>query len=169
MRWRFKDPEGSFWEKVDRSGGENDCWEWTAAIDSNGYGALKVSGKKVNAHRYSLELLLGRPLQSGMDACHTCHNRSCVNPAHLYEGTRKQNVVDAIQIGTHTLPPPDKRLRGEANPDSFLTEQEVLDIYRRAWSGERQTKIAAEYGIKKSLVTKIKHGLSWRHVTHHRD
>jgi len=46
FRWRFHDPEDAFWNKVDRSSGEDACWIWLKAVDSNGYGALKVRGKK---------------------------------------------------------------------------------------------------------------------------
>lgn len=54
---RLFDPEGAFWNKVNRSGGQDACWLWTRAIDGTGYGAVKVWGKKLNAHRYCYELI----------------------------------------------------------------------------------------------------------------
>jgi hypothetical protein len=102
--WRNRfDPEGAFWSKVDKSDGPNACWPWLAAEDRNGYGAVRWGGKKVNTHRVALELKLGRPIADGMLACHTrnCTTRLCCNPTHLYEGTRSQNVQDALATGTH--------------------------------------------------------------------
>ena len=37
-----------------------------------------------------------------IDLCHACHNKKCSNPAHLYWGTRKDNMQDAIERGTHS-------------------------------------------------------------------
>ena len=99
--WRKFDPEGAFWSKVDRTGGPNACWPWLAAEDSNGYGAVKWGGKKQNAHRVALELKLGRPLGDRMLACHSreCTTRLCCNPAHLREGTSRDNVEDMHATG----------------------------------------------------------------------
>jgi hypothetical protein len=167
--WGFRhDPEGSFWSKVDRSNGSESCWEWTAAADPSGYGALKVGRKKVNAHRYSLELKLGRPLQPGMDACHTCGNRLCVNPSHLYEGTRKQNVADAIAAGTHALDFGTNPPKGTRHGSNILSEQAVLSIYTRAWAGERLVDLATEYGVRKETISEIKQGRNWGWLTKHK-
>jgi HNH endonuclease len=162
-RRQHYDPEGSFWEKVDRSGGNDACWIWTRAVDMNGYGALKVWGKKVNAHRYSYELAYGRVPEDKI-VCHRCNERLCVNPQHLYAGTYKDNAKDMIAAGTYRAEQPPRR-PGESNGQSILTEGQVLEIYRRAWDGEKQTQIAAEYGIDKRTVTDIKYGRSWAWLT----
>ena len=78
-----------FWSKVDKS---DDCWLWTAYTES-GYGRFWLGGgKRVMAHRYSYEQLVG-PIPDGYDLDHktTCP-RTCVNPAHLRLATRKQNM-----------------------------------------------------------------------------
>ena len=165
----FFDHEGAFWSKVDRSAGETACWIWMRAVDSSGYGALKVRGRKLNAHRYSYELHYGT-IPDGLDVCHRCNTRLCVNPAHLYVGTRKQNVADSIAAGTyHFLSGGGANQKGEKNPHATLTNEEVLEIYQRAWSGERLQKIADDYGIVKSVVVRIKHGERWAHITKHQD
>jgi hypothetical protein len=165
-RWPSYDPEGSFWEKVDRSGGKDACWIWTRYADTNGYGALKVWGKKVTAHRYSYELAYGQ-VPEGMEVCHRCNERLCVNPGHLYAGTRQQNVADMIAAGNSGLrPPPPKQ--GSDHPSAVLTEAEVIDIYQRAWSGGSQIQIAQEYGVSKHTISDIKHGKSWHHLTKHK-
>src|SRR6266508_2168052 len=163
----FFDHEGAFWSKVDRSGGDDACWMWLRAVDTNGYGVLKVWGRKVSAHRYSYELAHGS-IPTGLLVCHQCNNRLCVNPKHLYAGTSQQNVHDAINARTFSFAPRKGGKPGELNPSARLTEEEVLDIYVRAWTGERLRKIAAEYSISHTVVYHIKIGKKWSSVTKHR-
>jgi hypothetical protein len=163
----FFDHEGAFWSKVDRSAGNEACWMWLRAVDTSGYGVLKVWGRKVSAHRYSYELAYG-PIPEGMLVCHHCNNRLCVNPRHLYAGTSQQNVRDAIGAGTFSYAPRKGGKAGEQNPSARLSENEVLDIYHRAWAGESLRKIAAEYGISHAVVYNIKVGKKWATVTKHK-
>jgi hypothetical protein len=48
-----------FWSKVDRSGGPDACWPWTAGMFSTGYGAFKVDGRTLKASRMAYELSHG--------------------------------------------------------------------------------------------------------------
>lgn len=80
--------EERFWTKVDRSG---ECWMWTAAQDSQGYGRFWCVDRMVFAHRFAYELLVA-PIPTGLVLDHLCRVKSCVNPAHLEPVTIAENV-----------------------------------------------------------------------------
>lgn len=88
--------QNRFWAKVDK-GSDAECWEWTASRNSYGYGQLAVvlpSGKRPRlAHRLSWELHVG-PIPEGMCILHRCDNPPCVNPSHLFIGTKADNYRD---------------------------------------------------------------------------
>lgn len=79
--------EDRFWQKVDKSG---ECWTWTAAVTTWGYGVIKDSGKMKKAHRLAYEFDNGT-IPDGLHIDHICRNRACVKPAHLRAVTQKQN------------------------------------------------------------------------------
>lgn len=81
-----------FWKQVQKAAGD-ECWLWTGALKSTGYGHFGWAGRTRLAHRFSLELATGTPAP-GMDALHSCHNPKCVNPQHLRWGTHQENMQD---------------------------------------------------------------------------
>ena len=96
----MKNFETRFWEKVDKSGGPNSCWNWTGAKHSFGYGSVRISRRAYKAHRVSYEWLIG-PIPEGMCLLHTCDNPMCVNPSHLQVGTKMDNTQDMMKKGRH--------------------------------------------------------------------
>lgn len=79
---------------------EAGCWEWQGTFTKNGYPDINFRGKNWRGNRLALTLWK-EPVPKGMDACHTCDNRKCLNPDHLWIGTRHQNLLDCLNKGRH--------------------------------------------------------------------
>lgn len=77
------------------------CWLWDGTIDQHGYGFLMSYGKLIKAHRYSYSLHYGE-IPNKLSVCHHCDVKHCVNPYHLFLGTQKDNMQDAMRKGRHS-------------------------------------------------------------------
>jgi hypothetical protein len=80
---------------------DNGCWIWQLSKNNIGYGMMRDDKKMRTTHRVSYEEHNGVKIPSGMCVCHSCDNPLCVNPAHLFLGTRQQNTHDMISKGRH--------------------------------------------------------------------
>lgn len=158
-----------FWEHVDRSG---ECWLWTGKRLPRGYGQVSIHHQWRYAHRASWELHNG-PIPEGMDICHRCDNPPCVNPAHLFLGTRRDNVHDMMAKGRGAFGDrhpsrlhPENLPRGSARPESRLTEDAVRAIRDRYKAGGiSQSQLGREYGVTQATIFRALHGVCWAHVT----
>lgn len=76
----------------------DDCWEWTGNLNGNGYGQVRYGGRMRPTHRLAWELAHG-PIPPGLWVLHTCDNRVCMRPEHLWLGTGADNMADMVRKG----------------------------------------------------------------------
>lgn len=134
-----------FAKKVDFSRG---CWEWTASRSHNGYGAFGVNGKVVRAHRFVAEMIYG-PLPESTQVCHSCDNRACVRPDHLFLGFARDNTNDMMQKGRNVTP-------AKLNADAV---QRLREMYASGLHSQRE--VARCFGITQGQVSRIVRCLAW--------
>lgn len=136
------------------------CWLWLGQINNKGYGKfqLKRSGySSVYAHRFSYQVHNCIEVPLHLDVCHSCDMPCCVNPDHLWVGTRKQNMMDCIQKNRQGK----QDRSGSMNGRAVLCEWQVLSIRMDSRS---LSEIAKEYGCEKTAISRIKSRKSWRHI-----
>lgn len=139
-----------FWKKVDVRG-PDDCWEWKASVHRSGYGVFNFAGDNSwsgpIAHRvaYFLDTTDARnvPPSKGWHVLHSCHNRKCVNPAHLRIGTHIENMRDRQM---------------EGNYDSPISGDAVVEIRERVAAGEPHADVAASFGVPTTTISTISRG-----------
>lgn len=132
------------------------CLEVVSHKTSDGYPRILVRGRATLLHRFVWTSLYGDP-PPGMCVCHTCDNRRCIEPTHLFLGTRRDNNRDRHEKGR------DGSHRGELNGNARLTRDDVVKI--RQIAGHADIKaIAKQYGISPFTVYQIRSGRIWSHV-----
>jgi len=90
-------------DRLQRSVKVNDkgCWIWQLSVNKLGYGLMRVGKKMRTPHRVNYEYYKGEIIPVDMCVCHTCDNPTCINPDHLWIGTRKDNTKDMESKGRH--------------------------------------------------------------------
>jgi HNH endonuclease len=144
-----------FWSKVNKNGsipahrpGLGACWEWQAG-KTKGYGTFSHNGKIVYAHRVSWELTNGF-IPNDLWVLHKCDNPACVNPEHLFLGTRQDNTDDMMHKGRN------RQLHGDKHPAHKLTDAQVQFI-RKSYDKYRitQTELAKMMNVSQGQIHNI--------------
>lgn len=136
-----------FWERVDRSGGTEACWEWQGSFNNKGYGRAYWEGKKQLAHRIAYALSYG--VNPGeLLVLHSCDNPKCVNPHHLSLGTQAENMADMVRKG-----------RMNHNKLTLPIAQRIKTEYAKG--GITQRELAQEHGVCSTLIGYIINGKRW--------
>lgn len=130
------------------------CWLWVGSTNIHGYGKILVRKKQLGAHRYSWMLHNG-DIPKGLCVLHRCDNPTCVNPDHLFLGTRKENMMDMVNKGRNVP------TRGESSGMAKLTEDQVLSIRN---DSRPYNQIMIDFDISHGTISSIKSRKTWRHI-----
>lgn len=131
---------------------ESGCLEWTRTRHASGYGGITVEGKVQTTHRLSYSLFVGE-IPTGMFVCHTCDNRGCIEPSHLFLGSNLDNVRDMVAKKRHVF--------GKKAQNAKLTDDDV----RMIRSDKRPAAaIARELGVSPQIVQDARNRVHWKHI-----
>jgi len=139
-------------------GRDDECWIWTGARNADGYGHIQIDNFVEKAHRLSYRLFIGN-IPDGMCICHRCDNPSCVNPSHLFLGTKLDNARDREAKNRNTY------LSGEKHKMAKLTSEQVESIRSTpiVKHGDK-ARIAMEYGVSQSCIGSILNRKTWKEI-----
>jgi len=135
------------------------CWIWTASLNPTGYGQFMLKNRPSLASRVSYELYKTK-IPNKMLVCHTCDNRLCVNPDHLFLGTHQDNTNDMMSKGRSK----NKVFYGESHGNSKLNNEQVLEIRSLHKTGLNYKQIASKFNITSENVGYIVLRKAWKHI-----
>jgi len=141
--------------KIDK----NDCWNVTShGTNSHGYVGIQRKKIRCGAHRAIWEKYNGS-IPKGMCVLHKCDNRICVNPEHLFMGTKKDNNIDRTRKG--------RSAKGEKNGNNKLTRKQIKEIRQKHIKGINQynpgniMELAIKYKVNRSHIWRIINCKAW--------
>lgn len=135
------------------------CWEWTGNRLQSGYGRIsngQFPFKCLRAHRVAYEIWFG-PIPDDILVCHTCDNRGCVNPSHLFLGNHADNHADRNAK--------QRQARGERINTAQLTEEEAQDVIALYSDGVSRPFLAESFGVNWGTIDAVVIGESWKHLS----
>ena len=152
-----------FWRKVDKSG---NCWLWKGAKTDKGYGVAWDGRHTQKAHRVSF--MLSNGYMPDLCVLHRCDVPGCVNPSHLFLGTRADNNRDMHAKGRHATKEAfqnGNHKRGEIHHASKVTAEKVRQMRSEyAAGGTSYSRLAKKYSLSLSSAYRIVNCRRWKHV-----
>lgn len=155
--------ENRFFSKVDFTG-ENECWNWIAGTNKDGYGVIGTKERSMLAHRVSYLYFFGY-IPEGLYILHFCDNSSCINPEHLFPGTHNDNAQDMVLKN--------RQLKGEDILLSKLIKSQIIEI-RKLYRENRNKKftegrlscamLADMFNVAHYTIWQIVNNKTWRHL-----
>lgn len=145
---------------------EDKCWIFTGTTAvKGGYGQFYFRDKQVYSNRFALMIKLNRELKPKKFALHTCDNPPCCNPKHLYEGSHRRNMSDAVSR---------KRMRGSINSGNFqvgsrhrnalFLDKDIVYIRCLYKQGKTRTEISKEMKTSFMVIDRIVKGKTYADV-----
>ena len=136
---------------------KNGCWEWHGH-KKDGYGSVTIkSGEQTAAHRASWTAFNGK-IPKDICVLHQCDNRGCINPDHLFLGTRADNNHDRDRKGRNGF----KALYGEDSPHHRLTLDQVLEIRKKGTSTDARKELSKKFHVTRGTINDIVSGRRWK-------
>lgn len=137
---------------------DSGCWLYTGGLQSGGYGVVSIKNRSVYAHCLAYRLRVGA-IPKGLCVLHKCDVRRCINPKHLFLGTRGENNTDRETKGRS-----DDR-RGERNTQVKLDAKRIARIRRIYRTGKfSQREVGEMFDISQQHVSLIVRGEAWKHT-----
>lgn len=131
--------------------GADECWPCISSTKR--YGSIMLPDQRnVGIHVVVYGMFHGS-LPDGQFACHSCDNKACCNPAHLWPGTNQENQLDASVKG--------RLAWGERNNHAIFTNEQVMAI---RVSGDAAPKLAVIFGCNPETIRRIRRGESWKNL-----
>lgn len=135
---------------------ESGCWLWTGTLRPDGYGCVSVDTKKYLAHRLAFHLWRGFALDSLLLVLHKCNNKGCVNPAHLYDGTHKDNAIDAVKAGVWV------DNSAERSGITKFTWNDVRTMRKLRSEGKTLCALSVQYKCHLNTIWQITNNKRWK-------
>lgn len=132
-----------------------DCWEWQGPFVYK-YGQIRLGPpfKSYRAHRVAYQQFVG-PIPDGLCVCHRCDNPPCINPAHLFLATNRENTRDKVRK--------QRQNRGVTHGMTRLTPEAVEEIRASPRKYGVAAALGRKYGVTTAAIVAVRNRKNWKH------